>query len=55
MDFVLDASIALSWCFLDESNAYADLILDAIGPMAAVVISSYFNSQRDLDMSWFEF
>lgn len=39
MDFVLDASIALSWCFPDESNAYADLVLDAIGPMTAVVPS----------------
>ncbi len=39
MDFVLDASIALSWCFPDESNAYADQVLDAIGPMTAVVPS----------------
>ncbi len=39
MDFVLDASIALSWCFPDESNAYADRVLDAIGPMLAVVPS----------------
>lgn len=27
MDFVLDASVALSWCFPDESNEYADRIL----------------------------
>ncbi len=39
MDFVLDASIALSWCFPDESNAYADRVLDAIGPMSVVVPS----------------
>jgi hypothetical protein len=26
MAFVLDASVALAWCFSDESNAYADAI-----------------------------
>ena len=39
MDFVLDASIALSWCFPNESNIYADRVLDALGPMSAAVPS----------------
>jgi predicted nucleic acid-binding protein len=28
--FVLDASVALSWCFEDEANTYADRILDLL-------------------------
>jgi predicted nucleic acid-binding protein len=28
---VLDASVALAWCFEDESNAYSELILDVAG------------------------
>jgi predicted nucleic acid-binding protein len=28
---VLDASVALAWCFEDETNAYSELILDIVG------------------------
>lgn len=29
-DFVLDCSVAMSWCFEDEADAYSDRILDAL-------------------------
>jgi len=28
--FVIDASVALAWCFADESSAYADAVLDRL-------------------------
>lgn len=34
---VLDGSVALSWCFADESDPYADLVLRALPKMPAVV------------------
>ncbi|MBE9075759.1 type II toxin-antitoxin system VapC family toxin [Romeria aff. gracilis LEGE 07310] len=30
--FVLDASVALSWVLLDETNIYADAVLDELNP-----------------------
>ena len=35
--FVVDASVVMSWCFTDESNAYADLVLDKLTGAVAVV------------------
>ena len=29
-DFVLDASIAIAWCFDDEQDEYADAVLDSL-------------------------
>ena len=37
MPFVLDASVALSWCFEDESGRYADHVLDLLERDGAVV------------------
>jgi predicted nucleic acid-binding protein len=37
MAFVLDASVALAWCFPDESNAYADALLPRFGDETAMV------------------
>ncbi|CAA9562818.1 Death on curing protein, Doc toxin [uncultured Synechococcales cyanobacterium] len=37
--FVLDCSVAMSWCFEDEASAYADLVLDALKGTQAVVPS----------------
>ena len=34
---VLDTSVTLSWCFQDETNPYADKVLDAIAPAGALV------------------
>ncbi len=36
MPFVLDASVALAWCFRDEQNAYAHRLLRRLdaGPLA---------------------
>lgn len=31
MALVLDASVALAWCFPDESNTYADALLHCLG------------------------
>jgi len=36
---VIDASVAMSWCFLDESNAYSDIVLDALAEYEAYVPS----------------
>jgi predicted nucleic acid-binding protein len=37
--FVLDASVALAWCFEDETSPEADKVLDALTSMEAVVPS----------------
>ena len=29
-DFVLDASVVMAWCFEDESNPYADAVLESL-------------------------
>lgn len=36
-DFVLDCSVALSWCFEDESDPYADCVLDSLRNTSAIV------------------
>lgn len=35
--FVLDCSVAMAWCFEDESDAYADGVLSALDEVAALV------------------
>ncbi|MBL8859297.1 MAG: type II toxin-antitoxin system VapC family toxin [Planctomycetes bacterium] len=35
MNLVLDASVALSWCFEDERTDYADSLLDALSEVGA--------------------
>ncbi|HNY27799.1 MAG TPA: type II toxin-antitoxin system VapC family toxin [Candidatus Sumerlaeota bacterium] len=35
--FVLDCSVAMSWCFADEENPYAEMVLDRLATTAAVV------------------
>jgi predicted nucleic acid-binding protein len=37
--FVVDNSVVMSWCFKDETNNYADTILDKFTESAAVVPS----------------
>ena len=37
--FVVDNSVVMSWCFKDETNNYADKILDRLTESAAVVPS----------------
>ena len=39
MSFVLDASVALAWCFEDEKNPYADSVLDALDHSEGLVPS----------------
>ena len=39
MPFVLDASVALAWCFEDEASAYADHVQDMLVVDTAVVPS----------------
>ncbi len=36
-DFIIDASVALSWCFEDESDSYTDSVIDAFRSSQAVV------------------
>ncbi len=35
--FVLDCSVTMSWCFEDETDAYADSVQDALTSVRAVV------------------
>lgn len=37
MDFILDASIALSWCFKDERSSATDDLLESLGKRSAWV------------------
>lgn len=37
MNFTLDASVALSWCFADEASAYGDSVLEQLVRSEAVV------------------
>ena len=37
--FVVDNSVVMSWCFKDETNKYADTVLDKLTESAAVVPS----------------
>jgi len=37
--FVLDCSVALAWCLEDESNEYADNLLDLLIDQQAIVPS----------------
>lgn len=37
--FVVDASVVMSWCFADEADAYADGVLDRLAQDEAVVPS----------------
>ncbi|MHB1191859.1 MAG: type II toxin-antitoxin system VapC family toxin [Longimicrobiales bacterium] len=39
MNFVLDASVTLSWCFEDEGGEYAERVLGALRSSEAVVAS----------------
>ena len=35
-EFVLDASITMTWCFVDEASAYADTVLTRLGHASAL-------------------
>jgi predicted nucleic acid-binding protein len=35
--FVIDNSVVMSWCFQDETNRYADAVLDRLSESTAVV------------------
>ena len=37
MDFVVDNSIVMTWCFGDEISSYADEVLDSMERMTAIV------------------
>ena len=38
-NFVVDNSVVMSWCFKDETNKYADAVLDRLKEATAVVPS----------------
>ena len=38
-DFVIDTSVVMSWCFKDETNRYADGILDLLEGATALAPS----------------
>ena len=38
-DIVIDNSVVMAWCFEDESNQYADDVLDSLEYMRAIVPS----------------
>lgn len=35
--FVIDNSVVMTWCFVDEANPYADAVLDSLSEMNGVV------------------
>lgn len=35
--FVIDTSIVMTWCFIDEANQYADAVLEHLAEATAVV------------------
>ena len=37
--FVVDNSVVMSWCFTDETNPYADAVLDRLSKATAIVPS----------------
>jgi predicted nucleic acid-binding protein len=37
VEFVIDTSVVMTWCFEDESNPYSDAILDSFETCSAVV------------------
>lgn len=37
MDFVVDNSIVMTWCFEDEANKYADAVLESMENKTAIV------------------
>ena len=37
--FVIDNSVVMSWCFKDETNEYADAVLDKLSETTAIVPS----------------
>jgi predicted nucleic acid-binding protein len=37
--FVVDNSVVMSWCFKDETNTYADTVLDKLANATAIVPS----------------
>jgi len=39
---VLDCSVAISWSFLDENNAYADLVLAMISDTTAILPAIFY-------------
>lgn len=41
MNFVLDASVTLAWCFEDEGGQYVDSVLEALQSGEAVVASHW--------------
>jgi hypothetical protein len=40
--FVLDCSVTMAWCFLDEKNEYVDTVLDSLREGEALVPSLWF-------------
>ena len=39
--FVIDNSIVMAWCFVDEASPYADAVLDSLTHAVAVVPASW--------------
>lgn len=35
-DFVIDNSVVMSWCFMDEESSYADIILQSLADTQAI-------------------
>lgn len=42
MSFVLDCSVAVTWCFPDEANAASDALLDRLADQVAVVPTLWY-------------
>jgi predicted nucleic acid-binding protein len=42
MNFVLDCSVTMAWCFQDEASKYADQVLDSFQENSAIVPSLWY-------------
>jgi hypothetical protein len=64
--FVIDNSIVMSWCFVDEANEYADAVLDKLSEAEALVpmiwplevvnvllVAERRKRPREVDSVWF--
>ena len=45
MQFVADASVALSWCFEDEADAWTDGLLDRLRSEGQIIVPAHWPTE----------
>lgn len=51
MQFVADASVALSWCFEDEADAWTDGLLDRLRSEGQIIVPAHWPTEVSNGMS----